>query len=347
MPLDSVGEAVRTGAISFAFFDAPYWERFGGLTATTFRELVADTGLAEEILATMRESMGYARPRPDDLVREDELDVVPLLRALIGMGVDPEALEQQVRVWGDSVRRIADADATFYRGQVQAPLLSSGLSWSDVLQASTAASEAMVPLLDPALLSLYHARSEHSWMANAVEAVEVTLEQAGLHRSVSRPPAMCFLDLSGYTRLTEERGDEAAADMATTLGKLVQRGAHDVGGRPVKSLGDGVMVHFPEPAGAVRFALDMVERIPAAGLPATHGGIDAGPLVFQDGDYFGRTVNIAARIAAYAGAGQVLVSDSVVQAAGDDPNIGFAVIGEIELKGVPRPVLLHEARRGG
>jgi adenylate cyclase len=346
VPLDAVGSAVRSGALSFSFFDASYWDRFGGLAAKTYRELSAEAGLSVELLQTIRESMGYARPGPDDLVREDELAVVPLLRTLVAMGADPDALERHVRIWGESMRRIAEADGNFYRTQFEAPLLRAGLAWSDMVQAASEATEAMVPLLDPALLSVYHAQSEHTWMANVVEAVEATLEQEGLHRSISHPPAMCFLDLSGYTRLTEERGDQAAAEMAASLGKLVQRGSHGHGGRPVKWLGDGVMVYFREPAAAVLFALEMREYIPAADLPPAHAGIHAGPVIFQDGDYFGRTVNIAARIAARASGGQVLVSDDVVQAT-TDLSVEFVDIGSVELKGLSRPVRLHEARSRG
>lgn len=346
VPLEAIDSAVRSGALSFAFFDDSYWDRFGGLSAKTYRELSAEAGLGLDLLQAVRESIGYARPRPDDRVREDELEVVPLLRTLIAMGADPIALERHIRIWGESVRRIAEADGNFYRTQIEAPLLKAGLTWSQMVQSASAASEAMVPLLDPALLSVYHAQSEHTWLANVVEAVEATLEEAGLHRSISRPPAMCFLDLSGYTRLTEELGDEVAAEMSAILGKLVQRSSHGRGGRPVKWLGDGVMVYFREPAAAVLFALGMLEDIPAADLPPAHVGIAAGPLIFQDGDYFGRTVNTAARIAAYASAGQVLVSDDVLQVT-TDPGVEFVDIGSVELKGVSRPIRLHEARRRG
>jgi class 3 adenylate cyclase len=106
------------------------------------------------------------------------------------------------------------------------------------------------------------------------------------------------------------------------------------------------MVHFEKPAAGVTFALEMVEDIPAAGLPEVHVGIAAGPLIFQDGDYFGRTVNLAARIAAHANAGQVLVTDEVVQA-GADSTVEYLDRGTVELKGVSRPVQLHEARRRG
>jgi class 3 adenylate cyclase len=330
VPLEAVGSAVESSDLSFAFFDASYWDRFGGLAEKTYRELSAETGLSLDLLQTIRESMGFARPGPDDRVREDELDPVALVRTLIATGVDPVAMERHVRIWGESIRRIAEADGNFYLTQIEIPLLRAGLSWSEMLQAGSEATVMLAPLLDPALLSVYHAQSEHTWMANVVEAVEATLEKAGLHRSISHPPAMCFLDLSGYTRLTEERGDEAAAEMSAILGKLVQRSSHGHGGRPVKWLGDGVMVYFRDPAAAVIFALEMLEQIPAADLPPAHVGIDAGPLIFQDGDYFGRTVNMAARIAAYARAGEVLVSEDVRQVA-REPGVEFVDIGSVDL----------------
>jgi adenylate cyclase len=343
VPLEAVGSAVASGGLSFAFFDAPYWDRFGGLTAKTYRELSAETGLGLELLQAIRESMGYARPGPDDRVRDDELTVLPLLQAVIARGADLVVLERHVRIWGESLRRIAEADGNFYRTQIEAPLLRAGVSWSDVFKVASEATDAMVSMIDPALLAMYHAQSEHTWMANVVEAVEAALEEAGLHRSIRKPQAMCFLDLSGYTRLTEQRGDQAAAEMSANLGSLVQRGSHGRGGRPVKWLGDGVMVHFKDPGAAVHFALEMRDEVPAVDLPATHIGIAAGPLILQDGDYFGRTVNLASRIAGHAEAGQVLVSDLVVEVAAD-PVVEFVDVGPVDLKGVSGPVGLHEAR---
>jgi len=112
---------------------------------------------------------------------------------------------------------------------------------------------------------------------------------------------------------------------------------------PVKWLGDGVMSWFREPGGAVLAALGMVAEVPRAGLPPAHVGVAAGPVVVQGGDYFGRTVNLAARIAAHAGAGQVLVSESVARSA-SPPGVTFVDRGELALKGIARPVRLLEAR---
>jgi adenylate cyclase len=102
-----------------------------------------------------------------------------------------------------------------------------------------------------------------------------------------------------------------------------------------------VMVHFREPAGAVLSALQLVAQLPEAGLPPAHVGVAAGPVVVQGGDYFGRTVNLAARIAAHASAGQVLVSQSVAESSPE--GVSFVELAELPLKGFARPMRLLEA----
>jgi adenylate cyclase len=182
-------------------------------------------------------------------------------------------------------------------------------------------------------------------MRNFFGAFEEGMMRAGLYKPVERPPAICFLDLSGYTRLTDERGDAAAADLAGRLSRMVQRTAGQHGGKPIKWLGDGVMFHFREPGPGVVAALEMIDGAADAELPPAHVGIHAGPVLFQEGDYFGRTVNIAARIADYARRGEVLVSDEVVAAAGDVGGVRFEAIGPVELKGLTEAIPLHVARR--
>jgi hypothetical protein len=88
-----------------------------------------------------------------------------------------------------------------------------------------------------------------------------------------------------------------AADLATTVARLVQRGSVQHGGKPIKWLGDGVMFYFRDPGPGVRAALEMVDGLAAAGLPPGHVGLHAGPVLFQEGDYFRQTVNLSARIA--------------------------------------------------
>jgi adenylate cyclase len=104
------------------------------------------------------------------------------------------------------------------------------------------------------------------------------------------------------------------------------------------------MVHFRDPVGAVLAALEIVDQLPAAGLPPAHVGVAAGPVVVQGGDYYGRTVNLAARIADRAGAGQVLVAEQVV-ATPPPRGVTFVELGQVQLKGISRPVRVLEACR--
>jgi class 3 adenylate cyclase len=346
VPLDGMAAAVRDGALSFTYLDATAFDRFAGLSDTTFHELSARTGIPLELLMVVREAFGFAEPRPEDHVREDELSVVPLIELQLSSGFRPVAIERWLRVYGDSLRRIAETEADWWKTEVELPLLEGGMSEGEMLEAQADVGSLMAPLIEQAVLALYHGQQEHAWSKNAVEDVEAALERAGLHSRLHRPPAMCFLDITGYTRLTEERGDEAAADLAATLATLVRRSSQEHGGQPVKWLGDGVMFYFQDPGQGVVAALDMVDGVSTHALPPAHVGIHAGPVVFQEGDYFGRTVNIAARIAEYARPGEVLVSQDVVDAADEIP-VTFTEIGQVELKGVSGTVRLHTARRGG
>jgi adenylate cyclase len=112
----------------------------------------------------------------------------------------------------------------------------------------------------------------------------------------------------------------------------------------VKWLGDGVMFHFRDATGGVIAALEMIDAISAAGLPPAHVGLHAGPVVFQGGDYFGRTVNLAARIGELAAPGQLLVTQEIVDRVVPD-GIAFEPVGAVELKGVSEPVPLYAVTR--
>lgn len=342
--IEEVAAAVRDGTISFDFLDASAFDRFEGLSSTTFRELSERTGIPLDLLRVVREAVGFAEPGPEDRVRRDELSVVPAIELQLASGSSRMAIERWLRVLGDGLRRIAETESHAWSAEVIQPRLERGMPEPEVMQIQAELGSRMAPLIDQALLAVYHGQQEHAWSKAAVEAVEETLESAGLHSRLERPPAMSFLDITGYTQLTEERGDEAAADLAGRLGTLVRRLSREHDGQPVKWLGDGVMFYFPDPGRAVLAALDMVEGIAEHGLPPAHVGIHAGPVVFQEGDYFGRTVNVAARIADHARPGEVLVSQEVVDAAGEVP-VEFSEVGPVDLKGVSAAPRLHAARR--
>jgi len=280
-------------------------------------------------------------------MREDELEVVPLLQLGLSSGILDQLWSTRLgRGYQEGLRLIAQVEKEVWQARFMAPLLEAGADQQTAMEraAQRAGDLNVAPVLDRALLAAYRRQQELAWVEQLVEDIEAALDATGVLGRPGRVPAMCFLDLVGYTRLTEERGDQAAAELAGRLAVLVGRSSREHGGVPVKWLGDGVMVHFRDPAGAVLAALGMVAQLPESGLPPAHVGVAAGPVVVQGGDYFGRTVNLAARIAARAGAGQVLVSQSVVERA-PPQGVTFVELGQVQLEGIPQSVRLLEARR--
>src|SRR5215217_3543791 len=347
LPMDGIAAAIRAGRLSFAFLEAAPYRRWAVRSARTYRQVSQDTGVPLELLGSFLEAIGFARMAPDELIREDELEVVPLLQLGVSTGFLDQLWSSRLgRGYAEGLRLIANVEKDVWQARFMAPLLASGADQQTAReQASQLPGDLNVaPLLDRALLATYRRQQELAWIEQLVEDIEDALEETGVLGRPGRVPAMCFLDLTGYTRLTEERGDAAAAALAERLAVLVERSAREHGGVPVKWLGDGVMAHFREPAGAVWSALELVERLPVAGLPPAHVGVAAGPVVVQGGDYFGRTVNLAARLAAHAGADQVLVSQRVASSP-RPAGVRFLELGELELKGFARPVRLLEARR--
>ncbi len=346
MPLDLLSSAMRSGDLSLDFVDDPSYSHFAAYAGETFEELSARTGVPANILVAMREATGAAVPDPTDQVREDEMQILALLEFQLSHGYRPIMVERYLRVVGDSLRRIAETSGDIWRSEVMEPLLLAGYSASEVGAATSEVSQGSTALEEQALLTIYRAQQVHVWTANIIAGAQSILAKRGLHDPLEQASAMCFLDITGYTRLTQELGDAAAADLATSLARLVERTSVRYGGRPVKWLGDGVMFFFPKPGPGVAAALEMVAGVAEAGLPPAHVGLHAGPVVFQEGDYYGQTVNIAARIADYARPGEVLVSQEVVDASGGS-ELTFREIGPVDLKGVSGAMRLHAASRPG
>jgi adenylate cyclase len=345
--LEAIAAGLQGGRLSLGFMDTPAYQRFATLSDQTFRQVSERSGVPMELLMVGREATGGAMPGPDDRVREDELVLVPYLRALLDSGIKPRSAERQLRVLGDGMRRLAETQGDAWRTDLMEPLLARGASVQDIEEGSVASGTADIEATaDDAIIAVWHAQQAQAWGVNIIAGFEAILTDAGLLTKPSSPPAICFLDITGYTRLTQERGDEAAADLAASLNRLVTRTSRERGGRPVKWLGDGVMVHFREPGRGVLAALEMVEGVGEVGLPPAHVGLHAGPVLFQEGDYFGRTVNIASRIAEYARPGEVLVTREVVEES-EGSGCRFTQIGPVELKGVSGAVELHAAHRGG
>jgi adenylate cyclase len=340
VPLEGLGAAMRSGRFSLDFLDAPAFERFSALSDVTFARLAQRSGVPVDLLMAIREAAGSAAPQPDDRVREEELPYADLIALQVAAGFQRSSTLQLLRVQGDALRRMAETESAFWEAEVVGPAMEAGRRPDEIHGAEFG--DRMAVLMERAIMAMYHLQQTQAWTTALIGDLERQLAAAGLHTRLEHPPAMCFLDITGYTRLTQEHGDAAAAELADHLGRLVQRSAIRHGGRPVKWLGDGVMLFFPDPGPGVVAALEMVAGVEGAGLPPAHVGLHAGPVIFQEGDYYGSTVNVASRIADYARPGEVLVSQEVVDASAGAA-VSFRDIGPVELKGVSGAMLLHAA----
>ena len=166
---------------------------------------------------------------------------------------------------------------------------------------------------------------------------------------MAEQPAQTFLfaDLAGYTALTEVHGDEEAVrlidDYCNELrGLLPVFEAHEI-----KSIGDALLVRVGRADQAVQLGVRATSEIGSRhGFPAVRVGMHHGPAIERDGDYFGRTINIAARVSALAGAGDVLVTEETVRAAGSVEGVRFIERGRHPLKGIEEPVGIYLASAG-
>jgi class 3 adenylate cyclase/DNA-binding transcriptional MerR regulator len=333
LPLEGIAAAVSSGHASFAFLDLDIYGRVSPLSAQTFAEVSASTGIHLDLLLVVREAIGLAVPDSGDPMRDDELSMVPVIQRLLSFGSRPTNVERLLRVYGDALRRAADTETAWWHDDLELPLLTSGVSTGEMLETINRSGAELAPLLDQLLLAIRHAHQGRAWTRLIIDDIEAGLRASGVASGLTRLPAVCFLDISGYSRLTEERGDLAAADLAASFARVVQRTSARHGGQPIKWLGDGVMLLFDDPRGAVVACLGMVVALHEAGIGDSHVGIHTGPVLFQEGDYFGRTVNVASRIADYARPGEVLVSQEVMDAIGS-LDVAVRPIGLVDLKGV-------------
>ena len=342
IPLDGVAAAIQRGVLSLEFFDADEYERFAGLAPETFRQVSDRTGIPLELLTVIREAIGMAEPSPDDRLREDEMAIVPFIELQVAEGFRPAAIERLLRVEGDSTRRIAEQEAAWWTSEVIERALAAGEGPEEIGGAEL--TDRVAPLAERSVLAMYHAHQARNWTSNIVEGFEVLIGEGG----DPQPPRAAPGDLlpgyhglhatdSGARRRCGRRPrDDAHAAGAAEL-RAARRQAHQVARRRRDVL-------FADPGPGVRAALEMVDALADAGLPPAHVGLHAGPVLYQEGDYYGQTVNLSARIADYARPGEVLVSQAVTDASQEE-GIAFADIGPVELKGVSGTVHLLRAHR--
>jgi adenylate cyclase len=342
----SVAAAMTTGDLTLGYLESA--GRRAPRSDRTFAQLSDDTGIPLPTLERLFISFGLARPMPDERVREEDVSVIKIFPVLFGAGVSEGEVLRLARVWGDSARRVAQFQSHYFHTSIEEPFRRRGLSDNEALEAAIREVGVRSGRSGEQLLTwLYRRHSDVFLTEHQFEHVEAALDQAGVR---PRPPrhveACAFADLSGYTRLTEESGDETAARVSLALARLVNQIASRHRGQVVKMLGDGVHFHFHDPHDAVMASLEVVELVGPEDLPPAHIGVNAGPMIYEEGDYFGRTVNVAARIASQAGPGQVFVGEDAER---EVTPRGFRLVevGAFELKGISEPVTIHEAVRDG
>jgi adenylate cyclase len=340
IPLEDVARGVTAGDLSFplgSFLPEP--ER---LTAT-YAELAARLGCSPELLRRLSSEFGLPPPA-DDRVREEDAAMLTLLLARLDLASKDE-LSRFARLYGGTVRRMVDSGLQFFDRAVRQRVGTFEVSDEERDRLVYERAAGFTELVSNVVPWLQRRHREHAVLDYIVAVTEGFMEERGIMPRQSRqPPAIAFLDLTGYTTLAEERGDEAAAELAASLASIVQEAAQARRGRPVKWLGDGVMFHFSDPSGAILSSLELVEQTEEAISVPARVGINAGAVIAQEGDYFGRTVNIAARIADYARPHEVLVSEDAKRSA-EVAEVDFELIGDVPLKGVSRSVTLHKAVR--
>src|SRR5829696_6030801 len=247
LSVETIMALVDRGALSLAFLDTPWMETPERLDRS-YRQLAADRGVPVAFLQAVHQALGFAPPEPGDRAGEDDLTLLEVAELFRQAGVEDEATLRLLGVYADSLRRVAKAEADHYEAHIERRLRRAGLGERELIELGTRFGDRIIGLLERALLQIYRRHREHVWTEHAINHVEEGLEGSGLGERVARPPAICFVDLTGYTQLTEERGDEAAAQVAGRLAALVGDLSRSRGGRPVRWLGDGGMFHFREPA---------------------------------------------------------------------------------------------------
>jgi adenylate cyclase len=339
--LEDVARGVGAGELSFPlglFLPEP-------VEATaTYAALAGELGRDPQLLRRLGGELGFPPPE-DDRLRDEDAEMLRLVVTTLDLADDDE-LSRFARLYGGTIQRLVGSGLQFFDLAVRQKVASrEGLPNEEKDAMIYQRAGAYTELVQGLVSWLQRRHREHAVLEYIVGVTEQFMEERGITpKQARRPPAIAFLDLAGYTALAEEHGDEAAAALASDLAGVVQEAAQTQGCRPVKWLGDGVMFHFSDAGTAIRSGLELIERTEKTISVPARIGIDAGAVVVQDGDYFGRTVNVAARIADYARPHEVLVSEAARESCGLD-GFEFELIGDVPLKGVSKAVRLHKATR--
>ena len=340
--LEQLAGLVADGSLSLDNIDRGFI-RSAAMLRGNFEGLAAELGVSSKFAEGIRLALGVPGSGDETLIREDDAAVLSLLAEMVDLGVDEPVVVNLFQVMTDNLRKMARAASEMWNDGVLQPLLGSGMPFREIVVAQSLNGERLQDIGVGVVSTVWRRYLDDEVFSGAAELLERALSEVGLERSLSaRPPAIAFMDLTAFTAMTDRQGDDAAAAGARDLRNIVRKTLVARGGTLVKMLGDGAMLHFADATTAVECALDLTETIPAQGLPPARFGIEAGPVIVRDVDFFGQTVNVAARLVDYARPREVLVTARVVEAA-EAGRIRFAEIGPVSLRGVADLVQVFSA----
>jgi adenylate cyclase len=336
-PLREIREATESGKLAFGYIEdlLPTAE-----AATTLEQAAEATGLEPALIQRIYSTMGF-NSRALERISEDDVQFLRYAAASLAAGFPLVAFLQLCRVYGQALAQVADAEVRLFHIYVHEPLMREGVPGLEMAEEMETLARELLPLASPMMDHMHHRYLQHFVEQDVVGHMETDLGDGRLDLGRLRV-TIAFADLAGYTRLTEEQGEEEAVGAVERFVEAVEHTLPD-DARVIKTIGDEVMVVGADPGALVDWAVGFQTLVQERPLPRI--GIHHGETIYRDGDYYGREVNLAARVAARSAGGEVIVTRPVVDAAG--PHLEFEPIGEVRLKGFSDATELFIARQAG
>ncbi len=336
-----IREASQSGKLAFGYIDEllPSTEARYTLKQAA-RELDVDAGLIERLVS----AMGLNALTTEEISEED-LQVLRYGAETLAAGLPLPALLQLVRVYGQAMAQIADAEVRLFHLYLHEPLMREGVPGVEVAQAMEGMTREMLPFAMPVINYLHGRMLGYFVEQDVIGHIESDLDDEETAEEGRMRVAIAFADLAGYTKLTEEQGEAEAVGAVERFVERVEQ-TLPIDARVIKTLGDEVMVVGADAGALTGWAVGLGAELPP-GSPPPRIGIHSGAAIYRDGDYYGREVNRAARVVARASGGEVLVTRPVVDAASRQDGLEFELIGEVVLKGFTEPTELFNVSRKG
>jgi adenylate cyclase len=334
--LAEIQRATEEGRLAFGFLEDLFPS---DQTNVSIRDASRETGLEQALIVRLINGFGVSQQSTDNLT-EDDLQLLRYVAAVLETGFPLVALLQLVRVYGQAMARVADAEVRLFHLYVHEPLLRAGRTGVETAEEMHAISRETLPLVGPILDQIHQRYLMHFIEQDVVGHMESDMDGSDFDMGRMRV-AIAFADLAGYTRLTEEEGEQTAVDAVERFVDAVEVTLPDEA-RVIKTIGDEAMIVGSDPARLTDWAVGFQALMTERPLPriALHYGV----ALYRDGDYYGRDVNIASRLAARSAGGEVLVTRQVVDAA-SAPHLEFERIGEVRLKGFTESTEVFIARQ--